>query len=941
MARQLSVQQTQQDQSGWSHLTGGTLQRKCSSCGNHTLAVGECSECRKKKWKGVQTKLKIGVPSDAYEREADRIADQVMAMPTPVTANKTPIKVQRFSEHASGEAAEAPPSVERVLNSPGRPLPTDLAEDMGNRFGHDFSDVRIHTSVPAAYSARDVQARAYTLGMHLVFNEGEYQPQTTSGRRLLAHELVHTLQQAEKAGIERSTTNPNILLRDEDGGGSSSRALLDRVLPVGNGFYFEINGGITWGFPIYTGGSSIIYVDRITEEYMRIIVRKEGTLAFDTGVGGSLMIGRRGARTSTSRRRGIGIGAEAGANFMAGFRGVFIEQYNIPTTELLDFVSKSILNTALTTRLPAGLGDILLTLLARNGYQYLTHHHIEGGVFAQADAEAGAGIRRPSDNFTETGSDDQGFRVGSGVWGPGTEEREFQGSRPHVTNMDPLALLNFLNLFASAHINTQLTMGIDQTMRSNTTVTSLFLEGQIGAMIDLPIPVIGELLSILPQGAGGGVELRFVHTSNAPLKITAVIYLKQGEDQYYNGPASQQNMEFSLTNLISIDQLIRAMQTGRMPPVSGIPVGDLLKSVSLFQRISLGGQSRGFASLLRRQQGVRSLLSTNTLSKARRIYGVNIETYVDLGAQMSGIDFRDLAGQLLAVGRGAYNAANDGENLTSAYQMLSSYLSGYASSSEFERLQSIIFNVVSITIAKLRIQVGGGIGISARVAEGAKARIDVSGEAGLSCELDFVALRGGELNLGHVVDSIQDVLNNPVTYLPNCPIIRSLYSDGTSGSNLSQSSSAAIGNEEQTTSMGRAPQNHTEGSNDPYIASQSIERRQASPPRRLLSSSTDNITGQGLEISHHYPDRATEIEFPILGVFGDLKQDTPINTIVSLTFTIQVEHADNRRIHVPIRVKVIENSGSRVELEVVDPWWIEDLQIGSNIGHIYTLEWYQ
>ncbi len=204
MTRQLAAQQARQDQSGGSHLTGGTLQRKCASCGNHTLAGDECSECRKKKWKEVQTKLKIGDSDDAYEREADRIADQVMAMPTPVTPNKTPIKVQRFSGYASGEAAEAPPSVERVLSSPGRPLPPDLAEDMGKRFGYDLSDVRIYSDITAAKSATDVYSRAYTANKRIVFGEGEYSPDTQRGKKLLVHELSHVLQQ--------STSSPNSTL---------------------------------------------------------------------------------------------------------------------------------------------------------------------------------------------------------------------------------------------------------------------------------------------------------------------------------------------------------------------------------------------------------------------------------------------------------------------------------------------------------------------------------------------------------------------------------------------------------------------------------------------------------------------------------------------------------------------------------------------------------
>ena len=209
MTRQLTTQRAQQDQSGGSHLKGGTLQRKCASCGNHTLSGDECSECRKKKWKGVQTKLKIGDPDDAYEREADRIADQVMAMPTPVKPNKTPIKVQRFSGHASGEAAEAPPSVERVLSSPGRPLPPDLAEDMGNRFGYDFSEVRIHSDTAAARSAIDVNAYAYTVGNHIVFDTARSPLRITDHQRLLTHELTHVIQQSRNntVSVQRQGRN--------------------------------------------------------------------------------------------------------------------------------------------------------------------------------------------------------------------------------------------------------------------------------------------------------------------------------------------------------------------------------------------------------------------------------------------------------------------------------------------------------------------------------------------------------------------------------------------------------------------------------------------------------------------------------------------------------------------------------------------------------------
>lgn len=76
-----------------------------------------------------------------------------------------------------------------MLNSGGgQPLDATTRAFMEPRFGHDFSQVRVHTDAQAAESARTVHALAYTVGHSLVFDTGQYSPTTASGRRLLAHE---------------------------------------------------------------------------------------------------------------------------------------------------------------------------------------------------------------------------------------------------------------------------------------------------------------------------------------------------------------------------------------------------------------------------------------------------------------------------------------------------------------------------------------------------------------------------------------------------------------------------------------------------------------------------------------------------------------------------------------------------------------------------------
>ncbi len=203
----MSERQTQQGKSAGNSIlqsaSSGLLQRKCDSCGQHTIAGGTCGSCEKRK--GVlQRKLMIGASNDPLEVEADRVADQVMAAPAQSPVNGAPLRIQRYAVQPGAPAA--PPSVDHVLASPGRPLEPALRQDMEHRFGHDFSRVRVHSGAAAEQSARDVNAYAYTVGQDIVFGGGQFTPGTHQGRRLIAHELTHVVQQS---GSDASSPDQN------------------------------------------------------------------------------------------------------------------------------------------------------------------------------------------------------------------------------------------------------------------------------------------------------------------------------------------------------------------------------------------------------------------------------------------------------------------------------------------------------------------------------------------------------------------------------------------------------------------------------------------------------------------------------------------------------------------------------------------------------------
>jgi len=163
--------------------------------------------------------LRIGEPNDAFEKEAERVAGRVMAV-APGRINWSlsrmgsglPLKSEAGpTKSASQAGALAPPIIHEVLRSPGQPLDATTRAFMEPRFGHDFSNVRVHADAKAGESARAVDALAYTVRNQIAFGASRYAPGSLEGRKLLAHELTHTIQQSsglrETAGFSKASAS--------------------------------------------------------------------------------------------------------------------------------------------------------------------------------------------------------------------------------------------------------------------------------------------------------------------------------------------------------------------------------------------------------------------------------------------------------------------------------------------------------------------------------------------------------------------------------------------------------------------------------------------------------------------------------------------------------------------------------------------------------------
>ena len=141
----------------------------------------------------IQAKLNISRPEDIYEQEADRIAKNIVNTDTSrkakINHKKPRSGTKNISVNSNSELKI------KGLKGKGNPLNKSIREYFEPRFGVDLGNVKIHTDSNANQLANSINAKAFTFGNDIVFGKGEYQPDSISGKKLIAHELTHTMQQ--------------------------------------------------------------------------------------------------------------------------------------------------------------------------------------------------------------------------------------------------------------------------------------------------------------------------------------------------------------------------------------------------------------------------------------------------------------------------------------------------------------------------------------------------------------------------------------------------------------------------------------------------------------------------------------------------------------------------------------------------------------------------
>lgn len=161
----------------------------------------------------VHAKLEMTSPQDAEELEADAVASEI------VSGGKIRRKISQGGSGSSGIAVSSQMESQLSrLQGGGQQMPSGLQSMMENGFGRDLSQVRLHTDSDAATMSSSIQAKAFTHGNDIYFNQGQYSPETTEGQKLVAHEVTHVVQgngkvarEDENSDKSSSKTNDNLI----------------------------------------------------------------------------------------------------------------------------------------------------------------------------------------------------------------------------------------------------------------------------------------------------------------------------------------------------------------------------------------------------------------------------------------------------------------------------------------------------------------------------------------------------------------------------------------------------------------------------------------------------------------------------------------------------------------------------------------------------------
>ena len=183
-----------------------TVQRACAAGQDEARLQRACASCED------EAAASSSAISSSNVQRACAASEDVATVQRRGGWNVQPARRALAAEQGGGQGGghgsrpRAPPSVERALAGPGQPLGGEIRNSMEHRFGFDFGAIRIHTDSGSAGSAQDVRARAYTVGGDIVFGAGEYRPGSKGSEALLAHELVHTIQQGASRPLGAAKT---------------------------------------------------------------------------------------------------------------------------------------------------------------------------------------------------------------------------------------------------------------------------------------------------------------------------------------------------------------------------------------------------------------------------------------------------------------------------------------------------------------------------------------------------------------------------------------------------------------------------------------------------------------------------------------------------------------------------------------------------------------
>lgn len=522
--------------------------------------------------------------------------------------------------------------------------------------------------------------------------------------------------------------------------------ILDEYIPIGSGIAFKLEGGVTWGIPIHTGGGLLAYVKRASKNTVEYHVRAMAEGALDVGVGGGTILGRGKKRKQKS---GLGAGAAASLDAKAGTRLTGLMTYKIPVLDFINIIGPKSIIGGIFQRESSEWGQAI----AEKAQEYQSQVKLDARLFANASGELGAGIKGMLADSSHKNKDDSWIE----------------------------SLKELVSMFGEASMGAEFGGGMEiDYSDDDKNVVNFYVEGGVSAMLKIPFlsKYIGSLGG-LEHGKGIGAKISISYDKLPDEKdkdkkgdgkvkkeenqtkgedkeekksnISLILYTTGGDLDVFEGPAKEAAIEINLDRIKALPELMRQFTIKHAISTQEDTDEGLAKLLSNFDKIKYTEQVPLLHNKVNGVLGSMIPTSKNNLFTKLKsklsLISADFEIFTKFQMELEGDDLKGVIEKALALAR---NVPPE-----KIFQEISGFFSG--KSTLLQGLDNDLAEAIKVKEVFTRVQGNLSTGFSGKLSAGLKAALNISGSIGAFWEHKLVK-EDENLTLAQTVDKLADLI---------------------------------------------------------------------------------------------------------------------------------------------------------------------------------------